>query len=120
MVLLVPPPLVRVARGAVFDVAVDIRRSSPTFGQWVGVELSDENHHMLWVPAGLAHGYLTLSETAEFVYRCTDFYVPECERAIIWNDPDLGVRWPLPPGTAPVLSAKDTVAGSFTSAELFP
>jgi len=112
--------LVRVARGAVFDVAVDIRRSSPTFGRWVGAELSDGNHHMLWVPAGLAHGYLTLSETADFLYRCTDFYVPECERAIIWNDPDIGIQWPLPAGIAPVLSAKDAVARSFKQAELFP
>jgi dTDP-4-dehydrorhamnose 3,5-epimerase len=112
--------LVRVASGAVFDVAVDIRRGSPTFGRWVGAELSAENHHMLWVPAGFAHGYLTLSESADFVYRCTDFYVPECERAIIWNDPDLAIRWPLSPGTAPVLSAKDAIAGSFRSAELFP
>jgi len=112
--------LVRVARGAVFDVAVDIRRSSPTFGRWVGAELSERNHHMLWVPAGLAHGYLTLSETADFLYRCTDFYVPECERAIIWNDPDIGIQWPLPAGIAPVLSAKDAVARSFKQAELFP
>lgn len=112
--------LVRVASGAVFDVAVDIRRGSPTFKRWVGVELSDANHYMLWVPPGLAHGYLTLSESAEFTYRCTDFYAPECERAIIWNDPDIGIQWPLPAGTGPVLSAKDAVAGSFRSAELFP
>ena len=112
--------LVRVARGAVFDVAVDIRRGSPTFRRWVGVELSEENHHMLWVPPGLAHGYLTLSDTADFLYRCTDFYAPECERAIIWNDPDIGIQWPLPAGTAPVLSGKDAVAPSFKQAELFP
>ena len=112
--------LVRVARGAVFDVAVDIRRSSPSFRQWVGFVLSEENHHMLWVPPGMAHGYLTLSDSADFIYRCTDFYAPECERAIVWNDPDIGVQWPLPAGTAPVLSAKDAVARSFSEAELFP
>jgi len=112
--------LVRVASGAVFDVVVDIRRGSPTFRRWVGVELSDDNHCMLWVPPGLAHGYLTLSGTAEFVYRCTDFYAPQCERAIIWDDPDIGIQWPLPGGIGPVLSAKDAVAASFRSAELFP
>ncbi len=112
--------LVRVARGAVFDVAVDIRRSSPTFGQWVGVELSDSNHHMLWVPAGFAHGYLTLSESADFIYRCTSYYSPPDERAIRWNDPQIGVQWPLAPGVAPALSAKDAVAGSFGDAQVFP
>ena len=112
--------LVRVARGTVFDVAVDIRRSSPTFRKWVGVTLSDENRHMLWVPPGLAHGYLTLSESADFVYRCTDFYAPECEHAILWNDPALGIQWPLAEGVSPALSAKDAVARGFASAELFP
>ena len=112
--------LVRVVRGSVFDVAVDIRRSSPTFGQWVGVELSDSNHHMLWVPAGFAHGYLTLSESADFLYRCTSYYSPSDERAIRWNDPQIGVQWPLPPGVAPALSAKDAVAGSFRDAQVFP
>ncbi|HEY4210014.1 MAG TPA: dTDP-4-dehydrorhamnose 3,5-epimerase [Steroidobacteraceae bacterium] len=112
--------LVRVACGAVFDVAVDIRRSSPTFGQWVGVELSDSNHHMLWVPAGFAHGYLTLSESADFIYRCTHYYSPPDERSIRWNDPAIGVEWPLPPGVEPVLSAKDAVAGSFRDARVFP
>ncbi len=112
--------LVRVARGAAFDVAVDIRRSSPTFGQWVGVELSDANHHMLWVPAGFAHGYLTLSESADFIYRCTSYYSPPDERSIRWNDPQIGVKWPLPPGVDPVLSSKDAVAGSFRDAQVFP
>ena len=112
--------LVRVVTGAVFDVAVDIRRSSPTFGRWVGVSLSEENHHMLWVPPGFAHGFLVLSESADFLYRCTDFWAPPHERAIAWNDPDLNITWPLPSGSQPILSAKDAVAGSFRDAEYFP
>jgi dTDP-4-dehydrorhamnose 3,5-epimerase len=112
--------LVRVVSGTVFDVAVDIRRSSPTFGKWVGVQLSAENHQMLWVPPGFAHGFLVLSEFADFLYRCTDFYAPAHERAIRWDDPDLGVRWPLHPGARPVLSAKDAAAGAFQETELFP
>ncbi|HVW71106.1 MAG TPA: dTDP-4-dehydrorhamnose 3,5-epimerase [Steroidobacteraceae bacterium] len=112
--------LVRVTSGAVFDVAVDIRRSSPTFGKWVGVVLSDENHHMLWVPAGFAHGYLVLSDFADFVYRCSDFYVPANERAIAWNDPDLGIDWPLPAGALPGLSTKDATAAPFRDAVYFP
>jgi dTDP-4-dehydrorhamnose 3,5-epimerase len=112
--------LVRVVTGTVFDVAVDIRRSSPTFGRWVGVTLSEENHHMLWVPTGFAHGFMVLSESADFLYRCTDFWAPPHERAIAWNDPDLGIVWPLPEGTQPVLSGKDAVAGSFRDAEYFP
>lgn len=112
--------LVRVVTGSVFDVAVDVRRSSPTFGRWVGYELSDQNHHMLWVPPGFAHGYLVLSESADFLYRCTDFYAPASERAIRWDDPELGVRWPLPGGAAPVLSAKDSAAQRFRDAEYFP
>jgi dTDP-4-dehydrorhamnose 3,5-epimerase len=112
--------LVRVVSGAVYDVAVDIRRSSRTFGRWVGVTLSEENRHMLWVPPGFAHGFLVLSESADFVYRCTDFYAPPQERAIQWNDPDLKVSWPLPAGVAPVLSAKDAVAGRFRDADYFP
>src|SRR5579862_4191438 len=112
--------LVRVVTGAVFDVAVDIRRSSPTFGRWVGRTLSDENHHMLWVPPGFAHGFLVLSESADFLYRCTDFYSPTHERAIAWNDPELGVHWPLPPDVAPVLSPKDAAAVPFRQAEYFP
>jgi dTDP-4-dehydrorhamnose 3,5-epimerase len=112
--------LVRVVTGAVFDVVVDIRRSSASFGRWVGVTLSEENHHMLWVPPGFAHGFLVLSEAAHFVYRCTDFWAPAHERAIAWNDPDLGIDWPLPQGVQPLLSAKDAVAKSFRDAEYFP
>jgi dTDP-4-dehydrorhamnose 3,5-epimerase len=100
--------LVRVASGAVFDVAVDLRRSSPTFGHFVGLVLSEENHCMLWVPPGFAHGFLTLSRHADFIYRCTEFWAPEHERTIIWDDPDLGVAWPMASGIKPVLSAKDS------------
>ena len=112
--------LVRVTRGEVFDVAVDIRRSSPRFGQWVGVVLNDANHHMLWVPPGFAHGYLALSEEIDFLYKCTDYYAPQHERAIRWDDPQLGVKWPLPAGIAPILSSKDAVAPLFTQAESYP
>jgi dTDP-4-dehydrorhamnose 3,5-epimerase len=111
--------LVRVSRGEVFDVAVDIRRSSPSFGQWAGVLLSDTNHHMLWVPPGFAHGYLALSEEIDFLYKCTDYYAPQHERAIRWNDPQLGVRWPLADGAAPNLSAKDAAAPLFKDAESY-
>jgi dTDP-4-dehydrorhamnose 3,5-epimerase len=111
--------LVRVAHGAVFDVAVDLRRSSPRFGQWVGVELNAVNRHMLWVPAGFAHGYLTLSDTADFVYKCTDYYAPQHERAVRWDDPRIGVAWPLAAGAAPVLSPKDAVAPLLAAAEHF-
>jgi len=110
--------LVRVVSGAVFDVAVDLRRSSPTFGRWVGEVLSAENRRQLWVPAGFAHGFLVLSDTAEFLYKTTDYYAPEHERCIAWNDPDLNVAWPLD-GTVPSLSAKDTQGLSFRDAELF-
>jgi len=112
--------LVRVVTGAVFDVAVDIRRNSPTFGRWVGVTLTEENHHMLWVPPGFAHGFLVLSESADFIYRCTDFWAPAHERAIQWNDPDLNIAWPLPEGMEPLLSAKDKVAKRFRDADYFP
>jgi dTDP-4-dehydrorhamnose 3,5-epimerase len=101
--------LVRVSRGAVFDVAVDIRRSSPTFGQWVGAELTEENHRQLWVPAGFAHGFLTLTDGVDFLYKTTAAYAPSHERAIAWNDPDIGITWP-DIGVAPQLSAKDQVA----------
>ena len=97
--------LVRVVRGTVFDVAVDIRPESATFGRWVGVELSAENHRQLWVPPGLAHGFLVLSDAAEFLYKTTDYYAPDYERCILWNDPTLGIDWPLT--APPVLSAKD-------------
>jgi dTDP-4-dehydrorhamnose 3,5-epimerase len=112
--------LVRVTAGSVFDVAVDIRRSSPSFGRWVGFELSAQNHHMLWVPPGFAHGYLTLSDVADFLYRCTDFYAPGGERAILWKDPDLNVVWPVAAGVEPIVSAKDAAARPFRDAEYFP
>ena len=111
--------LVRVTSGAVFDVAVDIRRSSPTFGQWVGVELSAENHHMLWVPPGFAHGYLTLSECADFLYKCTDYWAPQHERTILWKDSDLAIAWPLVEGASALVSPKDATGAAFTSAEYF-
>jgi dTDP-4-dehydrorhamnose 3,5-epimerase len=112
--------LVRVSRGEVFDVAVDIRRGSPRFGQWVGAHLSDSNHHMLWVPAGFAHGYLALTEDVDFLYKCTDFYAPQHERVIRWNDPKLGVKWPMPAGAVPVLSDRDRGAPDFEDAEHYP
>lgn len=112
--------LVRVTSGTVFDVAVDIRRASPTFGRWVGVTLSAENHHMLWVPPGFAHGYLVLSDSADFLYKVTDFWAPEHERAIRWDDPTVGVRWPLPAGAQPVLSGKDAAAPLLGDAEVYP
>ncbi|MDD3481616.1 dTDP-4-dehydrorhamnose 3,5-epimerase [Azovibrio restrictus] len=111
--------LVRVVQGEVFDVAVDIRRSSPTFGQWVGARLSAENKQQLWVPPGFAHGFLTLSESAEFLYKTTDYYAPAHERCIAWNDPEIAVDWPLE-GNTPQVSAKDAQGLSLASAELFP
>jgi dTDP-4-dehydrorhamnose 3,5-epimerase len=107
--------LVRVVRGAVFDVAVDIRPASLTFGQWFGLELSEENHRQLWVPPGLAHGFLVLSDSAEFLYKTTDYYAPEQERCIVWDDPTLGIAWPLE-GGAPLLSGKDAAGLSFKEA----
>ncbi|MBS3910298.1 MAG: dTDP-4-dehydrorhamnose 3,5-epimerase [Hydrogenophaga sp.] len=109
--------LVRVVRGAVFDVAVDIRKSSPTFGQWVGVELSEDNHKQLWVPAGFAHGFVVLSETADFLYKTTDYYAPAHERCIAWDDPAIGIEWPA--DIAPQLSAKDQAGLSLSQAEVF-
>lgn len=112
--------LVRVVSGEVFDVAVDIRRSSPSFGRWVGVYLSAENKQQLWVPAGFAHGFIVLSDSAEFLYKTTEYYSPAQERAILWNDPDLAIRWPMPEGSIePLLSEKDSKASSFASAETF-
>ena len=102
--------LVRVVSGEVFDVAVDLRKSSASFGRWVGVILSAENKHQLWVPPGFAHGFLVLSETAEFEYKCTDYYAPDHERSIRWDDPEIGVEWPIPDGRQPVLSSKDAGA----------
>jgi dTDP-4-dehydrorhamnose 3,5-epimerase len=112
--------LVRVVAGEVFDVAVDLRRSSPTFGKHVAVHLSADNKQMLWVPPGFAHGFLVLSERAEFVYKCTDFYHPASERSLRWDDPALGIRWPLPPGTRPELAAKDAAGATLDSADVFP
>ena len=111
--------LVRVLSGEVFDVAVDIRSSSPTFGQWVGSILSAENKLMLWVPAGFAHGFFVLSEQAELLYKTSDYWAPEHERAILWNDPYLAIDWPLK-GILPKLSPKDMAATPFAQAELFP
>lgn len=110
--------LVRVVRGAVFDVAVDIRKSSPTFGKWVGVELSEDNHRQLWVPEGFAHGFLVLSETAEFLYKTTDYYAPAHERSIVWDDLDINIQWPES-GMAPLLSAKDQQGSALRNAALF-
>lgn len=111
--------LVRVTEGEVFDVAVDIRRSAPTFGEWVGVHLSAENKRQLWVPEGFAHGFLVLSDYAEFLYKTTDFYAPEHERCIIWNDTDIAIEWPLEKDARPVLSKKDTAGVSLKEAECF-
>ena len=111
--------LVRVIAGEVFDVAVDIRRSSPTFGKWVSRILSAENKKMMWIPPGFAHGFYVTSETAEFVYKCTEVYAPTYERCIQWNDPDLGIAWPIPVGTTPLLSAKDSAGAPLTDADLF-
>ena len=109
--------LVRVARGAVFDVAVDIRKSSPSFGKWVGVELSEDNHRQLWVPPGMAHGFLVLSKTADFLYKTTDYYAPEHERCIVWDDPAIAIDWPIE--TQPSLSAKDQAGLRLSDAEVF-
>jgi len=109
--------LLRVVQGAVFDVAVDIRRSSPTFGKWVGFELSAENKRVAWVPEGFALGFLVLSESADFLYKATDYFAPEFERTIAWNDPNLGIAWPLQ--GAPVLSEKDRRGVAFTGAETY-
>jgi len=109
--------LVRVVRGAVFDVAVDIRKASSTFGRWVGVELSEENHRQLWVPPGFAHGFVVLSETADFVYKTTDYYAPAHERCIAWNDPAIGIEWSLT--AEPRLSAKDKLGLALADADIF-
>jgi dTDP-4-dehydrorhamnose 3,5-epimerase len=111
--------LVRVSSGSVFDVVVDLRSSSASFGAWWGVELSAENHRILWVPPGLAHGILVTSPSADFLYKCTDFYSPNDERTLAWNDPSLGIQWPVPPGVVPELSAKDARGRSFAEIEKF-
>jgi dTDP-4-dehydrorhamnose 3,5-epimerase len=109
--------LVRVVVGEVFDVAVDMRRSSPTFGRWVGARLSAENKQQLWVPEGFAHGFLVLSDSAEFLYKTTDYYAPEHERCVVWNDPDLAIEWPG--GLRPALSAKDQQGRLFADSDTF-
>jgi dTDP-4-dehydrorhamnose 3,5-epimerase len=108
---------VRVVRGRVFDVAVDVRRSSPRFGQWAGVELGEHDHRQLWIPPGFAHGFLVLSESADFLYKTTDYYAPAHERCIAWNDPQVGIDWPL--DGAPLLSAKDAHGSSLAEAEVY-
>ncbi|BDI04335.1 dTDP-4-dehydrorhamnose 3,5-epimerase [Sphaerotilus microaerophilus] len=110
--------LVRVVQGRVFDVAVDVRRSSATFGRWVGVELSEDNHRQFWIPPGFAHGFLVLSESADFLYKTTDHHAPACERAVRWDDPTLAIEWPEP-ALARALSAKDLAAPSLADADLF-
>jgi dTDP-4-dehydrorhamnose 3,5-epimerase len=118
--------LVRCPVGAIFDVAVDLRRNSPTFGQWVGAELSGENHRQLWVPVGFAHGFLTLSETAEVLYKASGFWSKTCERSLLWNDPEVGIAWPLEQlgGAQPLLADKDaaapTLAEAVDAGEVFP
>lgn len=111
--------LFRVIVGQVFDVAVDLRRSSATFGRWVGTSLSAENKLQIWIPVGFAHGFYVLSEMAEIVYKVTDYYAPEWERTLLWNDPDLGIEWPLLNGMPPVLSEKDSHGKLLSEADLF-
>ena len=110
--------LVRVCAGTVFDVAIDIRRSSPTFGRWIGMELSAENRRMLWIPAGFAHGFLVTSDSAEFLYKTTDYWYPEHERTLLWNDPALAIEWPL--DGPPTVAAKDAAGRPLASADLYP
>jgi len=112
--------LVRVVAGEVFDVAVDIRRHSSTFGQWVGCTLSAENRHMLWIPPGFAHGFMAMSDSVDFLYKCTDFYAPSYERTIRWDDPDLAIDWPLSPGIPPLLAPRDCAAPRFRDSEHYP
>lgn len=111
--------LVRVVAGEVFDVAVDMRKSSPTFGQWVGEVLSAENKRQLWVPEGFAHGFYVMSDSAEFVYKCTDYYAPEYDRSLLWNDEGVGIEWPLVDDKPPQLSAKDEAGKRFNEADYF-
>ncbi len=109
--------LVRIVSGEVFDVAVDLRKSSPTFGRWVGVTLSAENKRQMWVPPGFAHGFVVTSDSAEFLYKTTEYWAPEFERTILWSDPEIGIDWPLE--SAPILSSKDQIGKALISAELF-
>ena len=110
--------LIRVVRGSVFDVTVDLRKSSPTFGQWVGVELAKDNHRQLWIPPGFAHGFYVLSDSADFLYKTTDYYAPEFECSLIWNDPTIGIEWPLI-NTQPIISTKDAQGKKLADAEVF-
>ncbi|HHH81368.1 MAG TPA: dTDP-4-dehydrorhamnose 3,5-epimerase [Chloroflexi bacterium] len=111
--------LVRAIRGEIFDVAVDLRRNSPTFGQWVGQILSEDNKLQIWIPPGFAHGFYVLSEWAEVVYKVTDFYAPQWERTLLWDDPDVAIQWPIPPGSSPTLSEKDAQGKRLKEAELY-
>ena len=111
--------LVRVSQGAAFDVAVDIRRGSPTFGRWVGVELSARNHRQMWIPAGFAHGFMALEDETHFLYKTTDVYARDCERSIRWDDPEIAIDWPMPPGVARTLAPKDAQAPLMREADLF-
>jgi len=110
--------LVRVVSGCVFDCAVDLRKSSPTFGRWTGTELSGDNHRQMWIPVGFAHGFLVLSDSADFLYKTTDYYAPQHERSVAWNDPAVGIEWPA--DVEPVLSAKDKAGVPLRDAEVFP
>ncbi len=112
--------LVRVLAGEVFDVAVDLRRSSPHFGRWVGEVISAENQRQIWIPPGFAHGFLVLSDVADFAYKTTDYYAPEHERSLLWNDPALGIDWPLAQGQSPILAAKDAHATPLAQAPCYP
>lgn len=112
--------LIRVAAGAVYDVIVDLRAASPSFRQWFGLELSADNHRLLWAPPGVAHGFLTLSERCDFLYRCTAYHDPVSERSVRWDDPDLAIAWPLAPGETPILSAKDAAAPPLAEAVIYP
>jgi dTDP-4-dehydrorhamnose 3,5-epimerase len=111
--------LIRVIQGEAFDVLVDLRKSSPTFGQWVGELLSAGNRKIIWVPPGFAHGFQVLSDSADFEYRCTDYYAPEHERTILWNDPDIGIDWPLQDGQEPLMSEKDLAGVALKDAEVY-
>jgi dTDP-4-dehydrorhamnose 3,5-epimerase len=111
--------LVRVVRGAAWDVAVDVRRGSPTFGRWVGMELSEANRRQMWIPEGYAHGFLALQDDTQFLYKTTDVYARECERAVRWDDPAIGIAWPLGPGLVPTLAPKDAAAALLQDADTF-
>jgi len=111
--------IVRAISGEIFDVAVDIRKSSPTYGQWVGVVLSAKNKQQLWLPPGFAHGFYVMSDWAEVVYKATDYYAPEAERSIIWNDPSINIEWPIEPGDTPIVSPKDSQGKPFKEAETY-